>query len=387
MKLFPLFLCCLLLAGCAANTAPTPVTAEPETTPETNAAVPEEAVSVAAADDTVPVDPVRQMISDMSLEQRVGQLFLARCSAETAAADIPKYHLGGLVLFGNDFDNQEPDSMRQVIAAYQAAAEKPLLIAVDEEGGDVTRISRVPAFREKRFSSLRKRYDQGGLEAVLTEEEEKCRLLSELGINVNLGPVCDISTDSGAFMYSRSLGQDAQTTADVTSSIVNLMNAFRMGSVLKHFPGYGNNTDTHTGIAVDTRTLPELEAWDLIPFAAGIQADCGAVMVGHIIVEALDGELPASLSPAVHSYLRETLGFSGVIITDDLVMQAITDQYGAGEAAVMAVLAGNDLLCSTEYAIQYEAVLGAVLDGRIDIDVLNSAVRHVLEWKISLGLL
>ena len=110
-------------------------------------------------------------------------------------------------------------------------------------------------------------------------------------------------------------------------------------------------------------------------------------MVGHIIAEGLDGELPASLSPAVHRCLREELGFSGVIMTDDLVMQAISDRYGAGEAAVMAVLAGNDLLCSTEYAVQYEAVLKAVLDGRIDIDVLNSAVRNVLEWKISLGLL
>lgn len=389
MKHFTLFLCCLLLAGCAASSGPetTEPKSPPETLSQTAAPVPTEAVAMPTASDTVPVDPVRQMISDMSLEQRVGQLFLARCNAETAAADIPKYHLGGLVLFGNDFDNQTPDSMRQIIAAYQAAAEKPLLIAVDEEGGDVTRISRVPAFREKRFSSLRKRYDQGGLEAVLTEEEEKCRLLTELGINVNLGPVCDITTDPEAFLYSRSLGQDPQTTADVTASVVNLMNAFRVGSVLKHFPGYGNNTDTHTGIAVDTRALPALEERDLIPFAAGIQADCGAVMVGHIIVEALDSVLPASLSPAVHGYLRETLGFSGAIITDDLVMQAITDQYGPGEAAVMAVLAGNDLLCSTEYAVQYEAVLQAVLDGRIDIDVLNSAVRHVLEWKISLELL
>ena len=188
-------------------------------------------------------------------------------------------------------------------------------------------------------------------------------------------------------MYARSLGQDAETTAQVTASIVNLMGAFRVGSVLKHFPGYGNNADTHTGIAVDSRSLSELEGQDFIPFSAGIQAGCGAVMVGHIISEALDPELPASLSPAVHRYLRENLSFSGVIMTDDLVMQAISDQFGAGEAAVMAVLAGNDLLCSTEYAVQYEAVLQAVLDGRVDIDVLNNAVRNVLEWKISLGLL
>lgn len=389
MKFFPVFLCCLLLAGCASGSVPVsaatptlPETLPTETVPADVPTVPEPLSAVPA-----PVDPVRQMISDMSLEQRVGQLFLARCNADTAAADIRQYHLGGLVLFGSDFENQTPNSMRQTIAAYQNSAEKPLLIAVDEEGGDVTRISQFPAFRDRRFSSLRKRYDQGGLEGVLAEEEEKCRLLSDLGINVNLGPVCDITTEPEAFMYSRSLGQDAQKTAEVTASTVNLMNAFSIGSVLKHFPGYGNNVDTHTGIAVETRALSELEERDLVPFTAGIQAGCGAVMVGHIIVEALDRELPASLSPAVHRYLREELGFSGVIMTDDLVMQAITDQYGAGEAAVMAVLAGNDLLCSTEYAVQYQAVLQAVLDGRIDIDVLNSALRNVLEWKISLGLL
>ena len=389
MKFFPVFLCCLLLAGCASGSVPvsaaTPALPETLQTDTVPADVPTDPEPLSAA--PAPVNPVRQMISDMSLEQRVGQLFLARCNADTAPADIRQYHLGGLVLFGSDFENQTPDSMRRTVAAYQEAAEKPLLIAVDEEGGDVTRISQFPAFRDRRFSSLRKRYDQGGLEGVLAEEEEKCRLLSDLGINVNLGPVCDITTEPEAFMYSRSLGQDAQTTAEVTASTVNLMNAFSIGSVLKHFPGYGNNVDTHTGIAVDTRALSELEERDLVPFTAGIQAGCGAVMVGHIIVEALDRELPASLSPAVHRYLREELGFSGVIMTDDLVMQAITDQYGAGEAAVMAVLAGNDLLCSTEYAVQYQAVLQAVLDGRIDIDVLNSALRNVLEWKISLGLL
>ena len=379
-----MILCCLLLAGCGVKSVPAEAALPslPETVPATAPAVPETTVP-----ETVPPDPVRQMISDMSLEQRVGQLFLARCNAETAIQDIQQYHLGGLVLFGEDFENQSMESMRQTIAAYQDAAEKPLLIAVDEEGGDVTRISRFSAFRERRFSSLRTRYDLGGLDAVLAEEDEKCRLLSDLGINVNLGPVCDITTDPTAFMYTRSLGQDAQTTADVTAAIVNLMKDYRVGSVLKHFPGYGNNADTHTGIAVDSRPLSDFESQDFLPFSAGIQAGCGGILVGHILVEALDPELPASLSPAVHRYLREELGFSGVIMTDDLVMQAITDQFGAGEAAVMAVLSGNDLLCSTEYAVQYEAVLQAVLDGRIDIDVLNSAVRNVLEWKISLGLL
>ena len=384
MRLLALLLCGLLLSGCASEPAFAPETTLPAV--ETSAA-PETTVPETTPPETEAADPLRQMIADMSLEQRVGQLFLARCNRETAVSDVEQYHLGGLVLFSEDFENQAPDSLRQTLNSYQLAAETPLLLAVDEEGGDVTRISRYSAFRGHRFSSLRARYDRGGLAEVLAEEEEKCRLLSDLGLNVNLGPVCDIATDPSAFLYSRSLGRDAETTAGVVASTVDLMNTFSIGSVLKHFPGYGNNSDTHTGIARDSRTLAELESCDLIPFAAGIQAGCGAVMVGHVIMEALDGSLPASLSPGVHAYLRENMGYDGVIMTDDLVMQAITDQYGAGEAAVMAVLAGNDLLCSTEYTVQYEAVLQAVLDGRIDIDTLNAAVRRVLQRKSDLGLL
>ena len=188
--------------------------------------------------------------------------------------------------------------------------------------------------------------------------------------------------------YEAGIGKKVSPViAQFAEQMVSLMKANYVGSCLKHFPGYGNNADTHTGIAVDYRSLEELENNDLLPFAAGIQAGCDAILVSHTIVDALDSQVPASLSPAVHRYLRDTMGFEGVIVTDDLVMQAITDAYGAGEAAVLAVLAGNDLLCSTEYMIQYDAVLTAVLEGRIDIDTLNNAVRNVLEWKTSLGLL
>ena len=201
-----------------------------------------------------------------------------------------------------------------------------------------------------------------------------------------MAPVCDITTDPGAFMYKRSLGQSPEVTGEYIRSTVELMSQYGIGSVLKHFPGYGNNTDTHTGIAVDHRTLEELEHVDLVPFAAGIDAGCGAILVSHTIVEALDSQLPATLSPAVHDYLRNELGFQGVIVTDDLAMQAITDTYGAGEAAVLAVLAGNDLLCSTEYQIQYQAVLEAVQNGRISEEQLNEAVLRILRWKADLGL-
>lgn len=379
MKLLSVLLCLLLLSGCGSETPKktAPVTALPPISKETFP-LPQE---------TEPADPIRLMLNDMSLEERVGQLFLVRCDDASALEHIETCHLGGFVLFGEDFENQTPVSIREKIRAYQSAAKIPMLIAVDEEGGSVTRVSKYPAFREKRFSSPRQLYKGGGMERVLYEENEKCALLKDLGLNVNLAPVVDIATEKNAFMYDRSLGQEALITADFAVNVVTLMDSWQLGSCMKHFPGYGNNPDTHTGIAVDGRSLAELESKDLLPFAAGIRSGADAVLVSHTIVECFDPETPASLSPAVHRYLREEMGFEGVIITDDLVMQAITDAYGAGEAAVLAVLAGNDLLCSTEYVTQYEAVLAAVLDGRIDIDTLNNAVRRVLQWKIDLGLI
>ena len=384
MKRFAFLLSLLLLCGCAAQeaaqtsvstVAPTAAPTTPPTTAPTQRAP------------TEPEDPIRLMLNQMSLEERVGQLFLARCDANTAVTDLQTYHLGGFVLFAQDFEGQTPDSLREKLTSYQSAAKIPMLIAVDEEGGTVTRVSRYSAFRASPFLSPREYYEQGGMELVVQAEEEKSQLLHDLGISVNLGPVCDLADDPQAFMYQRSMGSDIQTVSDFVTGTVQIMGENSIGSALKHFPGYGNNTDTHTGMAVDSRTLDELAQRDLLPFAAGIQAGCDAILVSHTIVEALDPSLPTSLSPAVHQYLREDMSFSGVILTDDLVMQAITDTYGAGEAAVMAVLAGNDLLCSTEYATQYQAVLDAVLEGRIDIDVLNQAVRHVLQWKIDLGLL
>lgn len=384
MKRFAFLLSLLLLCGCAAQeaaqtsvstVAPTAAPTTPPTTAPTQPAP------------TEPEDPIRLMLNQMSLEERVGQLFLARCDANTAVTDLQTYHLGGFVLFAQDFEGQTPDSLREKLTSYQSAAKIPMLIAVDEEGGTVTRVSRYSAFRASPFLSPREYFAQGGMELVVQAEEEKSQLLHDLGISVNLGPVCDLADDPQAFMYQRSMGSDIQTVSDFVTGTVQIMGENSIGSALKHFPGYGNNTDTHTGMAVDRRTLDELAQRDLLPFAAGIQAGCDAILVSHTIVEAFDPSLPASLSPAVHQYLREDMGFSGVILTDDLVMQAITDTYGAGEAAVMAVLAGNDLLCSTEYATQYQAVLDAVLEGRIDIDVLNQAVRHVLQWKIDLGLL
>ena len=366
----------LLLSGCSSDIPEPPQTELPP--PQTSQTLPPE---------TLPADPIERMMRSMTLEEQVGQLFLVRCNGETALEDIANYHLGGLVLFGVDFEQETPESVTQTIAAYQEAAKVPLLIALDEEGGTVTRVSHYSQFRETPFDAPRDLYDRGGMDLVLDTETEKCQLLRSLGINVNLAPVCDISTQPDALLYRRSLGQGPETTSSFISNTVRIMADHQIGSVLKHFPGYGDNEDTHVQIAIDSRSLETYESSDLLPFHAGIDSGADAVMVCHTIVEAMDSEMPASLSPAVHRYLRENMGHDGVVMTDDLVMEAITQQYGAGEAAVLAVLAGNDLLCSTEYAVQYEAVLEAVLTGRIDYGMIVDSVKRVLRWKQELGLI
>ena len=379
MKIICVLLTLLLLfSGCVASQpeaaeADLPVMVIEETTPPTT--------------ETVPMDPLQQILSGMTVEERVGQLFLARCPGENALADIQTYHLGGYILFGRDIQGHTMGSLSKTIASWQSAAGIPLLVAVDEEGGTVCRLSNVHTFRDEPFPSPRTLYDRGGLELVLETEEEKAALLQDARINVNMAPVCDITTTPGAFLYSRSLGQSPQMTAEFVSGTVQIMKSQQIGSVLKHFPGYGNNGDTHTGIATDTRALEELEQADLIPFQAGIDAGCGAVLMSHTVVTAMDAAFPVSLSPAAHAYLREEMGFEGVIVTDDLAMGAITTRYGSEEAAVLAVLAGNDLLCVTEYAVQYRAVLNAVASGRITPEQLDAAVLRILRWKQELGLL
>lgn len=378
------------LCGCASNApAPTVVT---ETTAQTTAATTfptEETAEPTQPETTAPIitgfDPM-QLIASMTLEEKVGQLFLARCPGANVIEQLQKYHLGGYILFAPDTKGQTKDSLAATIAAYQEASAIPMLVAVDEEGGTVCRISNVSTLRDSKFPSPRDLYNKGGMELVLSTESEKSQLLKELGINVNLGPVCDITTKSAAFMYKRSLGQSPELTGEFAARMCAVMNNNGIGSVLKHFPGYGNNTDTHTAVARDKRTLEELESCDLVPFATAIEAGCDAIMVSHTIVECLDKEYPASLSPAVHSYLRSNMVFGGVIVTDDLVMSAITDLYGDGEAAVLAVLAGNDLLCVTNYAVQYQAVLDAVQTGRIPMELLDIAVERILLWKYRLGL-
>ena len=329
------------------------------------------------------------LVSSMTLEEKVGQLFFVRCPADSAVEDVSAYHLGGYLLFGRDTKDKTANELIQTIQGYQDAAAIPLLIGVDEEGGTVVRVSSNPHLRSEKFASPQRLYALGGMDRVLTDTREKDVLLRALGFNVNLAPVADVSTDPGDFIYARAFGQDAAATADYVSAVTGRMRTDAMGSVLKHFPGYGSNADTHTGIAVDDRPYEEFVNSDFLPFLAGMAAggDTAAVLVSHNIVECMDASLPASLSPAVHRILREDLDFDGVVMTDDLAMDAVSAYAGDGAVAVMALEAGNDLVLTTDYRTQIPKVLEAVENGTLEEAAIDTACRRVLRWKQALGLL
>ena len=345
----------------------------------------------AAGEQAEEPDPIaaraQELLDGMTLEEKVGQMFIARCPETDAAQLAADYHLGGYILFGRDFKDKTAEQVTTDIQSYQDAAEIPLLIAVDEEGGTVNRVSSNPNLRSSPFRSPQSLYSEGGLELVRSDAQEKCRLLESLGININFAPVCDVSQDPADFIYDRTLGRDAQETSQYVAAVVETMAEEGMGSVLKHFPGYGNNTDTHTGVAYDDRPYDTFLTSDFLPFQAGIAAGADMVLVSHNIVSAMDEASPASLSPEVHRVLREDLGFTGVIVTDDLVMDGVRDFAGDDEAAVLAVQAGNDLICCTDFQTQVPAVLAAVESGEITGEQIDAAVLRVLTMKLRLGIL
>lgn len=376
-RMLSLLLAALCLAGMAACGQDAP--AEPTSS---EAVIPENAEPEPPAP-----DPAELYVNNLSLEAQVAQMFFARCPDVDAAALAGEYGIGGYILFGRDFEGQTPDSVTATIQSYQDAAATPMLIGVDEEGGTVVRVSANPAFRAEKFRSPQALYNEGGFDLITSDTMEKDELLSSIGVNVNFAPVCDVSTDPNDFMNARSFGKDAAQTSEYVRMVVGQMAADGMGMVLKHFPGYGNNIDTHTGIATDERPIETFRESDFLPFAAGIEAGAQSVLVSHNIVTCMDSELPASLSPAVHDILRDELGFEGVIMTDDLIMEAITDYTGGENAAVLAVQAGNDMLVSSDFVTQYNAVLAAVQDGTIsEYRIRESAIR-VIRWKMDLGLL
>ena len=322
-----------------------------------------------------------KLMKDMTLEEKIGQLFLVRYDVNTSTKQIKNYYAGGFVLFAKDFQNHTKETITKELKDRQSVSKIPLALAVDEEGGYVTRVSRFPAFRSEKFKSNRVLFETGGYDLVKTSEAEKAELLLSLGLNLNLGPVADVSTDVNDFINIRTFGRDAKETSMFISNIVSYNNESLISSCLKHFPGYGNNVDTHNGIAIDNRSYDNFVNNDYLPFKSGIEAGVPTILVSHNIVNSMDSEYPASLSKKVISELRDKLNFSGVVITDDLAMGAVAKFVDANNAATLAINAGNDMIITSSFETMFNEVLNNVKSGIIKEEVIDMAVKRILAWK------
>lgn len=383
MKIFTLCLL-LFLAGCtsAAPQIPDkhlPPEAKPqdEISPDDQVDLPEEDKSLFYEFE----EEALKVLENMTIEEKIGQLFLARCPEDENLSLYLSMKPGGFIMFGRDFADKTKEEVISKINYYQENSPIPMIIGVDEEGGTVVRVSSNPNLAAEPFKSPQELFGIGSYEEIIRDTREKSKLLKSLGINLNLSPVADVSTNQEDFIFARSFGKAAEETAQYVKIVVETAKENGLSSTLKHFPGYGNNADTHAGSAYDERPYEEFLKSDFIPFKAGIDAGAESVLVSHNIVKALDGEGPASLSKKVIDILRGDMNFTGIIMTDDLSMGALS-QIASPE--VKALLAGNDMLIVSNLEESYEALLSAFLDGEISEDRIDESVLRILKWKLYL---
>lgn len=275
----------------------------------------------------------------------LGQLIMTGVSGTSLTEEESKFleeeNIGGVLLFSHNYDN--PAQLAELVNSIQQTRnEYPLFIAVDNEGGRVFRF-------KDHFTQFPPMYHVG-----LTDSPKLCfhiakimaDELSACGVNVNFAPVCDVWTNpNNKVIGDRAFGKDEETVSKFVSSIIRGLQTHGVLSCAKHFPGHGHTTkDSHYDLPILKRSREELEELEFKPFTKAIKSRVEFVMMAHLIVDSIDNELPTSLSPKAYQILRDELKFTKLIITDDMEMQAITDHYSVEDAAVMAILAGADMI-------------------------------------------
>ena len=320
----------------------------------------------------------KEIVDNMSLEESLGQIYMVHHSTDSLE-DVGTYHLGGFIFFGADFRNKTKEDVLNMIDKLNDNSKISLLLAVDEEGGIVTRISSNPNLASERFKSPRELYKEGGFDLIRDDTIKKNEILEGLHLNINLAPVLDISNDSKDYIYSRSIGLSPELTGVFAQTVIDASKNSKISYVMKHYPGYGKNSDTHKSRSLDTRSMEEIES-DLIPFSKGIQSGGEAIMISHNIVEALDSDNPASISISNHNYLRNTLGFRGMVITDALNMGATE---GIENMGIKSLVSGNDILVTKNYKEDINNILEGVSKGQVSSKYIRALAIKVIEWKIS----
>lgn len=338
---------------------------------------------------------IDETLAGMTIEEKLGQLVMFGFGGTDAPSDtftgiMRDYHVGNIALYGPNIESGDSDGgfarAKRLTAALEERNDSgvPLLIAIDVEGGSVVRFAWSPW-----PSSARTLGRNGDAEAARTQFARIGAALKGAGINVDLAPVLDVAqSPMDTFLTTRILSASAETAGTIGSAIIAGLNDSNCLSTAKHFPGHGGtNADSHEGTPVVDKSFDEMLAYDLAPFADGIAAGVDLVLVAHISYPQLDETHIATQSKTIITgILREELGFSGIVMSDDFRMKGLTDQADVGAAAVNFIEAGGDLILCGAVPDKQRAILdglkAAVADGRLTTERIDESVRRIFLKKI-----
>ena len=331
-------------------------------------------------------------IAEMSLENKVAGLFMITPEAltgvdtviqagDTTKEKLSEYPVGGLVYFDRNIESA--DQLKEMLDTVNNTMIYPIFLAVDEEGGSVSRVAGAGLAEDVGdMSEIGKTCDPEKAKEVGTTIGS---YLSELGFNVDFAPVADVASVDDSTIGTRSFGSDPNVVASMVSAEVQGLQDSGVSACLKHFPGIGDTTtDTHEEKTVSEKTMEDMQQTDLPAFQSGIEAGVDFVMVSHMSLPNVIGDdTPCSLSGTIITdLLRNQLGYDGIVITDALNMGAITETYSSAEAAVKAIEAGADMLLMPEnFEEAYQGVLEAVQAGTISEDRINESLKRIYRVK------
>lgn len=331
-------------------------------------------------------------IEVMPLEDKVAGLFIVTPEAITGVSTavqagdgtrdaLAQYAVGGVVYFSKNIRSQE--QIAEMIDNTQLYTKYPLFIAVDEEGGSVSRVA--DAGIGTKVDAAATIGETGDANNAYQAGVTIGTNLSDLGFNLDFAPVADVNSVEGSALGDRAYGTDAAAIAPFVTSMMQGLQDRNVTACLKHFPGLGSSTqDTHEGMATTDRTEEEFRASEFAVFQNGIENGAQMIMVGHLSAPALTGDnTPCSMSSkVVTDILRNEMNFKGVIISDAMNMSAITEYHDSEQAAVMALRAGCDMILMPEnFEEAYNGVLQAVHDGVISEERINDSLRRIYRIK------
>jgi beta-N-acetylhexosaminidase len=386
----------LLLAGCgglSTGQAPTGLNGVKAVLPSPTLASTSGGVSGATQRELLIRQTVEKILSGMTLDEKLGQLFLIESTYKTYTQDtdnmVAGMHAGAMIVYQQNITDWQ--QLHDYLATIQAHATIPMLVTMDEEGGGVDRLGNnnlAPPLPSAQTMAA-----TGNPQVAYNEGVTAAKEMMALGINTNLAPVVDVRTTPAAIEWDRLFGNDPTTVDRYAGAFLNGLQENGVIGCLKHWPGIGSITlDPHKTLPTMDRSVSQLQSTEFAAFKGLLADDPGMIMVTHVIVPAIDPNLPATLSPkVVQGTLRNKIGYQGVVMTDSLYMQGIAIHYTLPQAAVLSIEAGDDLLegAYNTYSMRdmLQAIKNAIKAGQITVDRIDQSVRRILALKARFGLI